>query len=372
MLDTAMTKISSILEKSNRTSQQIQQLSENSEKIRDVTQVIESIASQTNLLALNAAIEAARAGEMGRGFAVVADEVRSLAARTAEATTQVGQIIENMHSETQVVVTVVNELSGEVTEGAEYIQDADQRLKQVASMVSGVESQITQISNKAGENHEFVLGITQSIENMGIALRDSNDHISSLDIEAERFTDIAETTNAALASVLSHGIHQQVYQIGDRVAQQIQSTIENSIANGEITEADLFDRNYQVIDGANPPKYTTKYHEYFDRILPGIQEPVLVENDFIAYAIATDDHAYVATHNDKFCQELTGDYETDLVANRTKRKFTDKTGSRCGSHTQKLLLQTYKRDTGEVMHDLSVPVFIRGKHWGGFRIGYFS
>jgi methyl-accepting chemotaxis protein len=37
---------------------------------------------------------------------------------------------------------------------------------------------------------------------------------------------------------------------------------------------------------------------------------------------------------------------------------------------RKLLLQTYKRDTGEIMHDISVPIFIAGKHWGGFRMGY--
>ncbi len=78
------------------------------------------------------------------------------------------------------------------------------------------------------------------------------------------------------------------------------------------------------------------------------------------------------THNDRFSQPLTGDYDRDLAGNRTKRIFDDKTGSRCGSHTQRLLLQTYKRDTGEVMHDLSVPVYVNGKHWGGFRIGYFS
>ncbi|MGO1626632.1 MAG: hypothetical protein ACTHXI_05995, partial [Halomonadaceae bacterium] len=26
--------------------------------------------------------------------------------------------------------------------------------------------------------------------------------------------------------------------------------------------------------------------------------------------------------------------------------------------------------TGEIMHDLSVPIYVNGKHWGGFRIGY--
>jgi methyl-accepting chemotaxis protein len=35
-----------------------------------------------------------------------------------------------------------------------------------------------------------------------------------------------------------------------------------------------------------------------------------------------------------------------------------------------MLLQTYKRDTGEIMHDLSVPIYVQGIHWGGFRMGY--
>jgi len=367
-----MSKIFSILDKSSRTSQQIQSLSANSEKIREVTQVIESIASQTNLLALNAAIEAARAGEMGRGFAVVADEVRSLAARTAEATTQVGQIIENMHTETQTVVSVVNELSEEVTEGSEYIKNADQRLKQVTSTVDGVESQITQLSNKADENHSFILKINQSIENMGLALHDSNDHVISLEKEAECFTDIAEETNSTLASILFEGTHQKVYRIAEQAVSQIQRAFKDAIDQGQISQDERCDRNHLPIENTNPTKYNTRYSDFSDRVLPDIQEPILSENNFIAYAIATDDQAYVSTHNNKFCQSLTGDYDTDLINNRTKRRFTDKTGARCGSHTQKLLLQTYKRDTGEVMHDLSVPIYFNDKHWGGFRIGYTS
>ena len=60
----------------------------------------------------------------------------------------------------------------------------------------------------------------------------------------------------------------------------------------------------------------------------------------------------------------------DTSGNRTKRIFSDKTGTRAVTNQEPFLLQTYRRDTGEVMHDVSTPIYVRGKQWGGFRIGY--
>jgi methyl-accepting chemotaxis protein len=39
---------------------------------------------------------------------------------------------------------------------------------------------------------------------------------------------------------------------------------------------------------------------------------------------------------------------------------------------QPFLIQTYRRDTGEVVHDISAPIQVCGRHWGGFRIGYVA
>ncbi len=90
----------------------------------------------------------------------------------------------------------------------------------------------------------------------------------------------------------------------------------------------------------------------------------------VTYAIACDTKGYVPTHNKRYSQPLTGDETRDMAGNRTKRIFADPVGKRCGEHEAPFLLQTYRRDTGEIMHDISSPIYVKGRHWGGFRIGY--
>lgn len=371
-LQQAYDKINQILSHTEKAHARIESLSNNSDKIKDVTQVIEGIADQTNLLALNAAIEAARAGEMGRGFAVVADEVRGLAARTSEATSEVGVIIDINHKETSEVVEEFQQLAEEVRVGTQYIHDIESTLNDVSQKIAGAETRISDIADSAQTNHQHLEQISQSISTIDQQLEHSRDHVRQLDEEAIKSTAFTEQANAALTELPLEGIHQSVFEIAEAASTTIQQQFEDAIKNSVISEADLFDRNYQPVAGSNPPKFTTRYDQFADQVLPSIQEKVLSDNPFLAFAIATDDQGYVPTHNNKFSQPLTGDYDKDLAGNRTKRIFNDPTGARCGSHTQKLLLQTYKRDTGEVMHDLSVPIYLNGKHWGGFRIGYVS
>ena len=165
-------------------------------------------------------------------------------------------------------------------------------------------------------------------------------------------------------------LHERMPALVQGLARSIGAAFEQAIDQRQIALDDLFDTSYLPIPDTSPKKFHTRYDAFCDKLLPALQEPVLQSAAEIAYAIACDRRGYVPTHNSRYCQPLTGDEKLDMAGNRTKRIFDDPVGSRCGDHRLPFLLQTYRRDTGEIMHDMSAPVMVKGRHWGGVRVGY--
>ncbi|WP_460415978.1 methyl-accepting chemotaxis protein [Pseudomonas sp. microsymbiont 2] len=347
----------------------IEALHQRSEAIARVTLVIQAIASQTNLLALNAAIEAARAGEHGRGFAVVADEVRGLAGRTASATEEVGQLVTDIQVRTAQVVAQIRELAEDLGHGVEQVEQTGEQLTQIARLAAGVEDQVREIAVGTQTNQAQLDTLFQAVAQVRSDLAVSDQQTRRLARTAVQMEGQVEGLSERLAEVGLDAYHQRVFELAEAAARQIGERFETDIDQGRIGLEDLFDRRYQPVANQQPPRFTTRFDHYTDGVLPQIQEPLLL-HDGLVYAIACTEQGYVPTHNAAFNQPLTGDLVHDTAHNRSKRMFDDRTGSRCGSHQQRLLLQTYTRDTGELMHDLSVPIFVQGRHWGGLRLGY--
>ncbi|BBR39070.1 methyl-accepting chemotaxis protein [Aeromonas veronii] len=135
--------------KLQQTGKVIGDVSAMSGQIGNILDVIRGIAEQTNLLALNAAIEAARAGEQGRGFAVVADEVRSLAGRTAQSTSEIQTMIENLQQGVAKAVTVMQECSREMDSCVEQSSHANNAMEEVQGIVVLISDMSSQIASAA-------------------------------------------------------------------------------------------------------------------------------------------------------------------------------------------------------------------------------
>jgi methyl-accepting chemotaxis protein len=348
----------------------IQALNEKSGRIQGVTTTIHAIAEQTNLLALNAAIEAARAGEQGRGFAVVADEVRQLAARTAAATGEVEATLTEVRSDTSDIVGRIETFADIVEKGLVSVESVGSILDQIRDQSGQVNQQVLQIAEKDESNSQQLEKVSATIQSMSDQTRESEQGLAALAEQSARLMTLAEEGNASFALHSPDSYHRFFYEQARDGASAIGQMFESAIERGEITERDLFDKSRQPIPGTNPQQYSSQFDGFTDKRLPAIQEPVKGAHPAMVFAIACAPDGYVPTHNRDFAHPPTGNPEVDLVKSRSKRLFNDRTGARCGSHTQTMLLQTYRRDTGEIMHDLSVPIYVKGKHWGGFRLGY--
>jgi methyl-accepting chemotaxis protein len=347
-------------------------LQEKSHRIEGFTQAISEISARTNLLALNAAIEAARAGEHGRGFAVVAGEVRQLAHRTKEASDEISLMIREINEQAEKAATGMIALADVVADAARNVETVHESLRKIERGAGVSEDEVGQIARASREHVDTTRVIAEAITQIRDSMLSTDSELPRAAGSAMALAERAEVIAAALADSGIETPHDAIRLAAQNAALEVGKLFSESIASGRISREALFDRSYKPVPNTNPQKFKTKFDTFTDRVLPDLQESLLQAMPQLAYAGAVDDHGYFPTHNKKFCQPLTGDYAVDIVNNRTKRLFDDRTGARCGSNTKPFLLQTYKRDTGEVMHDLSAPIYVDGKHWGGFRVGYRS
>ncbi|MCR6630851.1 MAG: hypothetical protein NVV74_12835 [Magnetospirillum sp.] len=146
------------------------------------------------------------------------------------------------------------------------------------------------------------------------------------------------------------------------------------VAAGRLSLADLFDEKYAPVPGSVPEQHMARFTTFCDAVLPDIQEAVLNADSRITFCVAVDRNGYLPTHNRKFSQPQGKDPVWNNANCRNRRIFNDRTGLNAGRNTAPFLLQTYRRDMGGgqyvMMKDVSAPIVVQGRHWGGLRIGY--
>ncbi|HEY5512977.1 MAG TPA: methyl-accepting chemotaxis protein [Geomonas sp.] len=152
-------------------------------------------------------------------------------------------------------------------------------------------------------------------------------------------------------------------------AKSMERILAEALSSGQLTEEQLFDEHYVPIPNTEPPKFHSQFDRFTDAAVQPLEDEFL-KDDQVVFAVLVDRNGYLPTHNAKYSAPLTGDKEKDKAGNRSKRMFNDEVGLAAARNQQPFLKQVYQRDTGEAMWDLSVPVFVAGKHWGSYRIGF--
>ena len=324
----------------------------------DITQ----IALQTRLVAFNATVEAKRAGEAGAGFAVVADAVKDLAAKVEQSSKLI------MATVTQLDARIAS-LAASITENKDAAQHSAFHLA-----LAQVEASVDEIVAATQRNLQTCQGVASEVGTVAASVAANAETLRRVNGNTRSFLQaseaLAEITNDCGAVTPDTPFIEAV----QRGAARLSAELEQAVASGRISLADLFDEKYQPVPGSNPAQVMTRFVALTDELFPPVQEELLAFDPKVVFCAAVDRNGYLPTHNLKFSQPQGADPVWNAANARNRRIFNDRTGVAAGRNQRRFLLQTYRRDMGGgqrvLMKDLSAPITVQGRHWGALRLAY--
>ncbi|MCY6490825.1 methyl-accepting chemotaxis protein [Leptolyngbya sp. GGD] len=174
------------------TAKKVKRLGESSQQISKAVSLINQITVQTNLLAINAGIEAARAGDDSQGFAAIAEEVAALAARAADATHEIEQLVAGIQRETNDVVEAMEEGTSQVVEVTHYVENAKQSLEQIVSVSHQIDQLVQSISTATVSQVETSHTITNLMQDIAQIAERTSDSSVEVSNSLRKTVDIAQ------------------------------------------------------------------------------------------------------------------------------------------------------------------------------------
>lgn len=335
---------------------------------------IASISMQVNTLAINAKIEAARAGDSGRGFAVVADAINELSQHTKAAAAQISTNIETLTEWIAQLGEETREVAELATHVLEHSEGTDRALGRMEQSVNTTHAQAVRIKSFAetvGKTisafEPILTGMEGSAKSTASGIEEAHGRIKSLIDTSEKIVQ----SSASLSGVTADTKFIDYVQTA---AAKASTALTQAIDSGKVTIEQLFDTKYAPIEGSDPEQLTTSGTEVMDVVMPAIQEPALRFDDKVVFCAAVDTNGYLPTHNRKFSHPPSDDPVWNTANCRNRRIFADRVGLKAGRNAEPFLLQVYRRDMGGgefvMMKDLSAPITVKGRHWGGLRLAY--
>lgn len=172
-----------------------------------------------------------------------------------------------------------------------------------------------------------------------------------------------------------HDNYQPLINRAQKAAHDVVDAMHNLIQHGEATEPVLFETSYRPVPDSDPPQFETAGLHHLRAILPPICDGVLNEDERRVYCVAVDRNGYVPVHNRLFShQQRKGDPVWNAAHCRDRRFYDDSAGITAARSVRSFVIQSVRRDMGsgstEPVREISVPLFVCDRHWGGLKLAF--
>ncbi|MCZ8154209.1 MAG: methyl-accepting chemotaxis protein [Rhodobacteraceae bacterium] len=374
-IDAALADVTALANQVALFGERIEALTSALTKVARAAGDIDAIARTTNLLALNASIEAARAGAAGRGFMVVAQEVKQLSGRTQDATRQIESNLGDLTRE----ITAIAETGRAAADRAAKVRREAGHVSRVMTEIDSAVLAIADRQDQINETSDTASSLVAATENgfhgIGAGVTQAAGRLSAAKSSLSDLVNASERLVSSTARLGVETVDTPYINAVRQAAAAISAAFTAEVESGRFPLRDLFDHSYRPIPGSDPAQVMAAFTPLTDRLLPAFQEPLLSLSPAVVFCAAVDVNGYLPTHNRKFSQpQRLGDPTWNAANCRNRRIFDDRVGLAAGRNTKPFLLQSYRRDMGggtfALMKDVSAPIFVLGRHWGGLRLAY--
>jgi methyl-accepting chemotaxis protein len=158
-------------------------------------------------------------------------------------------------------------------------------------------------------------------------------------------------------------------------AAEVTAVIAEALAARQLTEADLFDTDYQPVPDTDPQQYRNRALPVLEAILPSLMARTLACDPRLLFTVPIDRNGFIPVHNTHYASpQRRGDPVWNTAHARNMRIFDDRAGIAAARSVRPFLVQSYLRDMGggvtEMVREVDAPLRINGRHWGGVRMAY--
>ncbi len=373
-IESALSSFESVIDLIKKQSGQIKILSRALDQVKNVTSSIDQIAKTTNMLALNATIEAEKAGVAGATFAVVASEVKKLSNDTRSAADEITQTVNSLSDETRVFMD-------DLKMGVDDNRVAQVQINELKALVSDVTSIISDVEAK-NKDIAYSTGAIYETENANTLTRkevseDNEEMHNNLINVHQQITRLEEKSNEMFDIFVKSGLspNDNIYvEKSIECCENIKKITEDAIDAGIITMDDVFDMDLIKIKDSNPERFRNRLTNWADRHWQPFYDGIINSDNNIDGVVCSSTAGYLPTHSSDKSKKPMGDITYDTANCRNGRvmflPFEEKIKRSNEPYTMVVYRQEGDGDNYIISRNVYVPLYIKGRRWGDFELGY--
>lgn len=158
-------------------------------------------------------------------------------------------------------------------------------------------------------------------------------------------------------------------------AREVAAAMEAAIANGSLIEEELFGALYTPISESEPVQYLSPSLPALETILPPLLEKTLASDPRLVFAVPSDRNGYMPVHHSETSQpQRSYDPAWNTIHSCNRRILDSRPGISASRSVRPFLVQLCQHDLGnghsEALSEITAPLRVKGRHWGGVRMAY--